>query len=343
MHGAWAINQSYHVRSHSDEEKYVRHVARLLVMLALAASGVAFAQAYPNRPIKLVVPWPPGQATDIAARIVAEKLAPVLGQQFVIDNRAGAGGMIGTEFASKAAPDGYTILAGSSGPISISPNVQKVPYDPDKDFDPICLLASVPYVLVAHPSLPVTSVSEFISLLRASPGKYTFASSGAGATSHLISELFNTSARVTATHVPYKGSAPALTDVIAGHVTYTFETSAAVLSHVKAGRLKALGVSSATRAVALPDLPTIAEAGNLPGFDMRAWIGLLAPAGMPREMRMRLTAECQKALEGSEMKDRYLTLGLEPAGSMPDNFADFLKKQNDRYASIAKQANIRLD
>lgn len=321
----------------------MRHVARLLVILALVQVGAAFAQAYPNRTIKLVVPWPPGQATDVAARTVADKMAAALGQQFVIDNRAGAGGTIGTDFAAKASPDGYTILAGSSGPISISPNVQKVPYDPQRDFEPICLMARSAYVLVTHPSLPVTSVPELISLLRASPGKYTFASSGAGATSHLVAESFNASTGIKATHVPYKGSAPAVTDIVAGHVTYTIETSSAVLGHVKAGRLKALAVSSAKRASALPDLPTIAEAANLPGFDMSAWIGLLAPAGVPREMRMRLTAECQKALEAPEMKDRFLALGLEPGELMPDEFADFLKKQNDRFSSIARQANIKLD
>jgi tripartite-type tricarboxylate transporter receptor subunit TctC len=321
----------------------VRHFACLLLALALVETSGAFAQAYPNRPVKLVVPWPPGQATDVSARAVADRLSLVLGQQFVIDNRPGAGGTIGTEFASKATPDGYTILAGSSGPISISPNVQKVPYVPQKDFEPICLVAITQYVLVVHPSLPVTSLPEFISLLRASPGKYTFASSGTGATTHLVTELFNTTAGVKATHVPYKGSAPALTDVVGGHVTYTFETSAAVLPHVTAGRLKALGVSSATRALALPDVPTVAEAGNLAGFDMSGWIGLLAPAGMPRAARARLASECRTALEGSEMKERFLRLGLEPGTLTLDDFADFLVKQSDRYASIAREAHIKID
>jgi tripartite-type tricarboxylate transporter receptor subunit TctC len=315
----------------------------LLLIVALVESSGAFAQAYPGRPVKLVVPWPPGQATDVAARAMADKLATVFGQQFVVDNRPGAGGTMGTEFASRSAADGYTILAGSSGPISISPNVQKVGYDPLRDFEPICLIAITKYVLVVHPSLPASSLAEFIALVRASPGKYTYASTGTGATTHLLTESLNTTAGITATHIPYKGSAPALTDVLAGHVTYAFETSAAVLGHVKAGRLKALAISSATRSITLPDVPTVAEAGNLPGFDLRGWIGLLAPAGLPREIRVRLAAECQKALESPEMKERFLTLGLEPPESTPGEFADFLKKQGERYSAIAKQANIKLD
>jgi tripartite-type tricarboxylate transporter receptor subunit TctC len=321
----------------------VRNTARLLVMLALVGTSVAFAQSYPNRPIKVIVPWPPGQATDIAARMVLEKLVPVLGQPVVVDNRPGAGGLIGTEAASKAAPDGYTLLAGSVGPISIMPNVRKVPYDPVKDFSPISQFTSGPYVLVAHPSFPAANVKEFISLLRANPDKYSYSSSGSGAISHLISEAFLSMAKITATHVPYKGSAQALTDVVGGQVTYTFETSATVLGHVKAGRLKALGVSSANRAIALPELPTIAEAGDLPGFDMRGWIGLLAPAGIPRELRMRLATESRKILQAPEMGERFIALGFEPAGLMLDEFADYLKKQNNRYASIVKQANVKAD
>jgi tripartite-type tricarboxylate transporter receptor subunit TctC len=320
----------------------MRIPAFCLAVLGLAA-GVASAQPYPNRPIKVVVPWPPGQATDTAARVVAERLAAPLGQQLVSDNRPGAGGTIGPEHASKAAPDGYTLLAGSSGPISISPKVQKVGYDADRDFEPICLMATTPYVLVTNTSVPVSSVNEFIALLRANPGKYTFASSGTGATAHLITEMFNASAKVSATHVPYKGSAPAITDLIAGHVTYAFETSASVLPHIRAGRLKALGVSSAVRALALPELAPVAESANLPGFDMRAWIGLVAPSGLPREMRARLSSECNKVLETAEAKEKLVSLGLEPGGIPPDEFAEFLRKQSERFGAIARQANIKVD
>ena len=318
-------------------------ISGFFLSTAFAASTAVCAQSYPAYPIKVVIPWPPGQATDVVARTVAEKLGTALGRPLVADNRAGAGGTIGTEVASKASPDGYTILAASSGPISISPNVQKVPYDPQKDFEPVCLLASAPYVLVVHPSVPAASTSEFIALLRANPGKYTFASSGAASTSHLITEFFNSLVKVAAIHVPYKGSAPAITDLIAGHVTYTFETTATVAPHVKAGRLKALAVSSAQPAIALPGIPTIAESANLPGFDMRAWIGFLAPAGVSRETRLRLASESRRIIESPETKDRFLALGLEPAFLAPDDFADFLKKQEDRYRSIVRQANIKVD
>jgi len=321
----------------------MRSIARILATLALVAAGGAFAQGYPSHPIKVIVPWPPGQATDSAARIVSEALGPLLGQQLVIDNRPGAGGTIGSDNAAKSVPDGYTILAGSSGPISISPNLQKLPYEPAKDFEPIALLVSTPYILVVNPSIPASTVQEFIALLRDNPGKYNYASSGTGATSHLVTEVFNSSAKVKAIHVPYKGSGPAMTDLIAGHVSYAFETSAAVLGHVKAGRLKALGVSSAKRAIALPDVPPVAEAGNLPGFDMRAWIGFIAPTGVPREARMRLAAETQKALGLPETKAKLIAAGLEPGDLTPEEFAEFLKGQNDRFAAIIKQANIKLD
>ena len=319
----------------------MKGVIRSIVVLAAWAASFALAQGYPNKPVKVVVPWPPGQATDVAARTVAEKLATVLGQSFVIDNRPGAGGTIGTEYAAKSPPDGYTILAGSSGPISISPHVSKVGYDPEKDFEPICLLVSSPYVLVMHPSTPANTVPEFIAMLRASPGKYTFASSGTGATSHLVAEIFNAAAKVQTTHIPYKGSAQAVTDIIAGHVTYTIETTAAVLGHVKAGRLKALGVSSGTKALAFPELPTLAEAGNIPGFDIRAWIGWVAPTGVPREIRMKLAAESQKILESPDMKERLLAAGLEPSTQTPDEFAQFVRAQNERFGAIARQANIK--
>ena len=317
--------------------------ARLLGCLAICGVGFAHAQGYPNKPIKLVVPWPPGQATDTVARVVAERMGASLGQQLVIDNRAGAGGTIGTEFASKAPPDGYTILAGSSGPISISPKVQKVPYDPEKDFEPICLMASSTYVLVAAPSLPANNYAEFVSLLRANPGKYNFASSGTGATAHLAAELFNSTVGIQASHVPYKGSAPAVTDLIAGHVTYAFETAASVLPHIRAGRLKAFAVSSPTRSVIFPELPTIVEAGNVSDFDVRAWIGLIGPTGIPRDARQRLSAECRKAVQAPDVKEKLLGAGLEPDSLPMEEIAAYLKKQGDRFGAVARQAKIRLD
>jgi tripartite-type tricarboxylate transporter receptor subunit TctC len=312
-------------------------------LLVFACSAVAaLAQPYPNRPVKVIVPWPPGQATDTAARVVAEKLGTTMGQQFVVDNRPGAGGTIGSDVAAKSPADGYTILAGSSGPISISPRVQKVPYDPDRDFEPLCIMATTAYVLVANPSVPANNYGEFVALLKANPGKYTFASSGTGATAHLVGELFNSSNNITASHIPYKGSAPAITDLVAGHVTYAFETTASVLPHIRAGRLKAFAVSSETRSVILPELAPIAEIGNLPGFDMRAWIGLIAPTGLPREARQRLSSECNKAAESAEVKEKMIALGLEP-GFAPPDLAAYLRRQGERFGEIAKQAKIRLD
>jgi tripartite-type tricarboxylate transporter receptor subunit TctC len=318
-------------------------VSRVFILAAACGMTLAVAQGYPAKPIKLVVPWPPGQATDTVARVVAEKMSASLGQQLVIDNRAGAGGTIGSDFAAKAAPDGYTILAGSSGPISISPKVQKVPYDPEKDFEPICLMASTTYVLVANPSVPANTYAEFVSLLRANPGKFNFASSGTGATAHLAAELFNSTVGINANHVPYKGSAPAVTDLIAGHVTYAFETSASVLPHIKAGRLKAFAVSSPTRSIIFPELPTIVEAGNVSDFDVRAWIGLIGPTGIPRDARQKLAAECQKAVQAPDVKERLLGAGLEPDSISMDQMAAYMKKQADRFGAVARQAKIRLD
>jgi len=317
-------------------------LARLLAALAaIACAGAALAQGYPNHPVKVLVPWPPGQATDLAARMVSERLATALGQPFVVDNRAGAGGTIGAEVAARSPADGYLILAGSSGPISISPNVQKVPYDPLKDFAPISLIAINPFVLVVNPSIPAKNVKELIALLRANPGKYSFASSGSGATSHLMSVLFNSMAHVEAVHVPYKGSSQSITDVVSGQVAYTIETVPAVISLVRSGKLRALAVTSTKRAEAMPELPTIAS--DLPGYEMFGWIGFMAPAGTPRAITERLSAETQKVLHDPEIKKRFIAAGMEPAGNTPKEFSEFLKKQSARYSSIAKEANIHID
>jgi tripartite-type tricarboxylate transporter receptor subunit TctC len=302
----------------------------------------AFAQSYPNRPVKVVVPWPPGQATDIAARVVADKLQSALGQPFVADNRPGAGGAIGTDVVSKSAPDGYTLLAASSGPISIMPNLQKVPYDPLKDLEPISLIAAVPFALVAQPSFPAADAKEFVALVKANPGKYTFASSGTGATAHLFGELFNSVAGIQARHVPYKGSAPALTDVMNGQVSYAVETVAATAGHVKSGRLKAYGVSTLRRSSALPEVPPLTEATGL-SYEAAAWIGYAAPPGTPREVVSRLSAEIRKILGTDELKERFVALGMDTQSSTPEEMAAFMRREQDRYGEIIRNANIKVE
>jgi tripartite-type tricarboxylate transporter receptor subunit TctC len=320
----------------------MKPIVRFLPAFLLAFSAAALAQGYPNRAVKVVVPWPPGQATDLAARIVADKLSQSMGQPFVVDNKPGAGGSIGTDFVTKAAPDGYTILAGSSGPISIMPNVQKVPYEPLTQIGGVSLIAAAPFALVTHPSFPAANTKEFIALVKANPDKYTFSSSGTGATAHLISEYFNSMADLKARHIPYKGSAPAMTDIINGQIGYTFETVASVVGHIKSGRLKAYGVSFAKRSSAMPDVPTIAESA-LPGFDIGAWIGYVAPAGTPKDITQRLAAEIQKALQSPDVKERYIALGMDTAWSTPDEMNAMLRKEQERYGVIVKKANVKVD
>src|SRR3954470_2689540 len=315
----------------------------LLFAAFLVFAGAIHAQPYPGHAVKVVVPWPPGQATDISARIVAQKLQEALGQPFVIDNRPGAGGSLGSEVVAKSAPDGYTLLASSSGPISIMPNLQKTPYEPLKEFAPVSLIALAPFALVTSPSFPAKDAKEFVQLVRANPDKYTFASSGTGATAHLVAELFNSMAQLKARHVPYKGSAPALTDVMNGGVDYTLETVASVVNHVKSGRLKAYGVSFSRRATGMPDVPTLAEAAGIPGYDIGAWIGYSAPAGTPKEILVRLSSDIQKAMQAPDLKERYLALGLEPVASTPDEMAAFLKNEQARYGSIIRNANIKVE
>jgi tripartite-type tricarboxylate transporter receptor subunit TctC len=301
----------------------------------------ALAQSYPNRPVKVVVPWPPGQATDIAARVVAERLQTLLGQPFVVENRPGAGGSIGTDVVVKSAPDGYTILAASSGPVSIMPNLQGTPYDPLKDLAAVSLICATPFALVVHPSFPATDAKEFIALVKANPGKYTFASSGTGATAHLFAELFNSMAGIQARHVPYKGSVPAITDVMNGSVSYAVETVAATQTHIKSGRLKSFGVTTARRAGAMPELPPLAEA--VPGYEAAAWIGYAAPAGTPREALARLSGEMQKLLATEEIKARFISLGLDAVSSTPAEMAAFLRREQERYGSIIKSQNIKVE
>ncbi len=310
----------------------MKKIAAVIAMLCFA--GLACAQAYPSRPVKVIVPWTPGQATDIAARVVAQKLQAAFGQALVIDNKPGAGGAIGSDAVAKSAPDGYTLLAASSGPLSIMPNLQKVPYDPLTDLAPISLVAA---------SFPANNAKEFIALVKANPGKYTFSSSGTGATAHLFTELFNSMAGIEARHVPYKGSSPAITDILNGQITYTVETVAATVGHIKSGRLKTFGVSTARRTGAMPDVPPLAETAGLPGYDVAAWIGYAAPGGTPRDILARISTEIQKALRSEELKERMVNVGLDPVSSTPDEMAAFMRREQDRYATIIRNANIRIE
>ena len=315
-----------------------------ILIMALLFAGAASAQQYPNRAVRVIVPWPPGQATDLAARLVAQKLQEALGQPFVADNRPGAGGSIGTDAVAKAAPDGYTLLAASSGPISIMPVLQKTPYDPLKDLAPVSLIARVPFALVTHPSFPAADAKAFVALVKANPDKYTFSSSGTGATAHLFTELFNSMAQLKARHVPYKGTVPALTDIMNGEIAYTIETVAATGAHVRAGRLKAYGVSTAQRTAALPEVPPLAEAAGVPGYDAAAWVGYAAPPGTPREILVRLSAAIQKALLAEDLKERYLSLGMDTVSSAsPEEMAAFMRREQDRYAAIVRDANIKVE
>jgi tripartite-type tricarboxylate transporter receptor subunit TctC len=259
----------------------------------------------------------------------------------VVENRPGAGGSIGTDAVVKSAPDGYTLLAASSGPVSIMPNLQGTPYDPLKDLAPVSLICATPFALVTHPSFPAASAREFIALVKANPGKYTFASSGSGATAHLFAELFNSMAGIQARHVPYKGSAPALTDVMNGNVSYAVETVAATQTHIRSGRLKAFGVTTARRTGAMPELTPLAEV--LPGYDAAAWIGYAAPAGTPREALARISGEMQKLLATDEIKARLVSLGLDAVSSTPEEMAAYMRREQERYGSIIKSQNIKVE
>ena len=315
-----------------------------LFLASLLFTGAVAAQAYPNKPVRVIVPWPPGQATDIAARIVAERLQAALAQPFVVENRPGAGGAIGTEAVAKSPGDGYTLLAASSGPISIMPNLQKTPYDPLKDLAPVAVSCTNSFILVTRPDFPASNAREFVALLKANPNKYTFSSSGTGATAHLIAELFNSMAGIKARHVPYKGSAQALTDVINGQIDYTLETAASTSPHVRSGRLKALGTSYVAGSSAFPGAPSLAKAADIPGYDIGAWIGIAASPGTPKEITAKLAAEIGKAVQLPEVRERMMGLGLEPAPAMtPDEMGTFLKAEQQRYGEIIRNANIKIE
>ena len=314
-----------------------------LIVVLSAVAVHALAQPYPAKPVRVIVPYPPGGGNDILGRLFAARLGERMGQPFVVENRPGAGTMIGTEAAAKSPPDGYTLLLSSIATHALSPNLySRVPYDPVKDFAPITLLGIAPTVLVVNKDLPAKDVAELIALAKAKPAELAYASGGNGTPPHINGELFKSVAGVNLLHVPFKGGGAALADLTAGRVHVMLDTAASAMSHVRAGRLRALAISASKRSAEYPDLPTFAEAG-LPGYDTNAWYSMHAPAGTPAEIVRRLNAELIAILKEPEIVNRFRQLSTDPVGNSPDEFAGFVKRELDKYARVIKAAGIKLD
>ena len=308
-----------------------------------ALFSAAHAQTYPTKPVRMVLPFPPGGTTDILGRIAAQKLTEAMGQQVIPDNRPGASGNIGTEQVAKAAPDGYTLITAPGSTLTIHPSLYaKLGFDPLKDFAPVTILAAVPNLLVVHPSLPVRTVKELIALAKARPDQLNYASTGAGQSTHLSMELFKSMAGVKITHVPYKGSAPAVTDLMGGHVSLMFDNMPSALPHAKAGKLRGIAVSTLKRSTVTPELPTVAESG-LPGFEVNVWFGVLAPAGTPREVVERLNRILVKALQSNDVRERLSSQGAEPIGNTPEQFTAQMKSDLVKWAKVVKAADIKIE
>jgi tripartite-type tricarboxylate transporter receptor subunit TctC len=311
------------------------------VLAALAISLAAHAQGYPAKPVRMIVAYPPGGGTDIVGRVVAQKLGESLGHSVVVENRGGASGNIGTEFAARAAPDGYTILMGNVAPNAINVSLFKsLPFDPVADLVPVSLVASTPNILVVHPSTPARTVKELIALAKAKPGVLNFASAGVGSSSHLAGELFHILAGADIVHVPYKGAGPAMVDVLSGQIQLYFATMPAAMPHVKSGKLAPIAVTSARRSPALPDLPTIAEAG-VPGYEASTWYGVLAPAHTAQAVVARLHGEIVRVLADAALRERLADQGFEPVGNSPEEFGAYIKSEIVKWGKVIRDAGIR--
>jgi tripartite-type tricarboxylate transporter receptor subunit TctC len=310
-------------------------------LLALVFAGAALAQ-YPAKPVRIVVPYPPGGTVDVVARNVAQQLAVQTGQQFVVDNRAGANGTIGSEFVSKSAPDGYTLLVQASIFVINPLFLKNVPYDVQRDFTPVANLGSVPLLVTAHPSVPAANLRDFVALVRASPDKYTFATTGLGSAGHLTEEVIKRDAGLQILIVPYKGAGPALTDIVGGQVSALADPLPSSYPHVRSGRLKALAVTSRARIAFMPDVPTMAESG-FPGFEMLSWYGVWGPPNLPQPVVDRLVAETAKAVKSPELQDKLAAQGFMPDGSGAAAFAAYVRDEIAKYAKIVRDANIRVD
>ena len=321
----------------------LRILARAVLALGLiGATAPALAQAWPARPVRIVVPYPPGGTAHLLARLVGQRLSETLGQGFVIENRAGAGGNLAAEVVARAPADGYTLLMGNAPVLAVNPSLYaKVPFDPVRDFAPVGLVADVPLLLVVHPSFPARSVAELIAAAKTNPN-LNYASAGGGSTTYLATELFKTLAAVSLTAIPYKGSGPALAAISAGEVPVMFELFPSALGHVKAGRLRALAVTSAERSPLMPELPTVAESG-LPGYSIASWFGLVAPTGAPREAIERLSAELARLLARPEMRERFAALGAEPRPGTPEQFTQLIPQELRKWAKVVRDSGARVE
>ncbi len=320
-----------------------RRAALALALAAQCLAGAALAADYPGKAIKLVVPYAPGGGADSVARIVAKKVSENIGQAIVIENKGGAGSIVGTDIVAKAEPDGYTLLLGQSGPISINPAVYKtLPYDPVKDFAPVTMTTAYPYILVVNSELPAKSLQEFVALAKSKPGAMNYGSTGVGAANHLVAELFNSKAGLKMTHVPYRGTALAVGDLLGGQLTMVFGDPISVLPHIKSGKLRALAVTSLQRSPVAPEVPTVAESGY-PGFEALAWHGILAPARTPPAIVRKLNEEIAKALGDPETRALLVNQAMQTVGSTPEEFAAFIQKDIAIWKAVAAAANVTVD
>jgi tripartite-type tricarboxylate transporter receptor subunit TctC len=318
-------------------------LACAMLSLALVASFEASAQAYPAKPIRYIVPFPPGGATDTLARAIAQKLTESMGQSVVIDNRPGAGGNIGIEAAVRSPADGYTIVTVATATVAINPTLYRnLSFDAGKDLAPVAFIAYVPNILVVNPSVPASNLGELIAYLKANPGKVNYASPGSGNSSHLAGEMFRQRAGVEITHVPYKGDAPAFTDLVGGQVQMMFAIMVTAVPHVKSGRLKPIALAGLQRAPSLPEVPTLSESG-LPGFDAGAWFGVMAPANTPKDIVGRLNAEINKALQSQEVRDRLTPLGAAPTTMTPDQFSALIAKEREKWGKLVRDSGAQVD
>jgi tripartite-type tricarboxylate transporter receptor subunit TctC len=303
----------------------------------------SYAQTYPNKPIRLIVPFPPGGGNDVIARVIAQKLTERFGQQVVVDNKAGANGIVGLQALMQAPPDGYTIAVGAAGPMAVNPSLyEKLPYDPLKDFAPITNMVNFPLLLVTHPSVPAKNIQELIALAKAKPQQLYFASPGSGNSGHLAGELFNAMAQVKTVHVPYKGQGPALSDLITGQVQMLYSSIPSVVNQIKSGQLNAVAVGSAKRLASMPDIPTIAESG-VPGYEAYSWVGMLAPAKTPKDIVNKLNAEIVDILKRKDVADKLNQQGAIPVGDTPEQFASYIKAEIEKWGGVVRSANIKAD